>query len=327
MFPGTIIPPLPTKKIMGNLSPDFVEERRLGLQQFLNGIIYHPKLSKSYDLKTFLSASGDGLEAGKALSERPQPGLLKSMWGGVRSAWRARTGSAPHPVVAEIAANDSFKEISQRLDVYEGHLKKVTSLCEKCVKVDRARGYELARVAAYLQVMADGAQESPESTTMLRGAGDRFDRVSTVRQDQVDHTVAEFLTPMRYQLGKIGAVKLVMKNRDKAAVELQSASDTLHSKKRAVASARASGNTKGELVGGQGRAAEAQSGVDEAEARIKQTEQQVRFISQNLNKEITKFDFERRRDYREFMIRHVHSQVEYAAQERQMWEMLRDELR
>ena len=67
--------------------------------------------------------------------------------------------------------------------------------------------------------------------------------------------------------------------------------------------------------------------ISQAEARIKETEQQVRFISQNLDKEICKFDAERRRDYREFMIRHVHSQIEHARQESLVWEALRDQLR
>ena len=56
--------------------------------------------------------------------------------------------------------------------------------------------------------MADGSHESIESSAFLRGAGERVERISALWQDQVDTSVAGLLTPLRYQAGKIGAVKV-----------------------------------------------------------------------------------------------------------------------
>ena len=128
--------PLPSKKIVGNMSPEFVEERRLQLQTFLNGVVFHLKLSRSFDLTSFLSASTDGLEAAKALCEPDKPGMVQSVSGWFKSgAWFK--SNRPHPALAELQASDNFREVRQRMDAYEGHLKKLTALCEKVVKVNR----------------------------------------------------------------------------------------------------------------------------------------------------------------------------------------------
>lgn len=115
-----------------------------------------------------------------------------------------------------------------------------------------------------------------------------------------------------------------MKSRDACSKELQQHSDRLHAKKRDVASARASGHTAGETTLAAQTAAQAQTDVSAAEQQMKLSEQQVRFISTNLQKEVRKFDAERRRDLREVLIRNAQSQVEYARQARAFWEGLRD---
>lgn len=56
-YPGYIIPPIPAKKLTGNVDPSFVQERRGELQEFLNDILRHPLL-KNYELfHKFISVS------------------------------------------------------------------------------------------------------------------------------------------------------------------------------------------------------------------------------------------------------------------------------
>jgi len=48
-YPGYIIPPIPAKKLAGNVDPEFIQERKVELQKFLNEALIHPLL-KGYDL-------------------------------------------------------------------------------------------------------------------------------------------------------------------------------------------------------------------------------------------------------------------------------------
>lgn len=48
------VPPLPPKTVLHNFQPTFLEQRRLGLQYFLNCILLNPEFSGSPVLKEFL---------------------------------------------------------------------------------------------------------------------------------------------------------------------------------------------------------------------------------------------------------------------------------
>ncbi|POM62606.1 hypothetical protein PHPALM_28223, partial [Phytophthora palmivora] len=64
---GTIIPPLPEKRWTGNMDATFVEERRQALEHFINEVCSHEKLSQTIELQIVLTASTEGLIAGKEL--------------------------------------------------------------------------------------------------------------------------------------------------------------------------------------------------------------------------------------------------------------------
>lgn len=46
---------LPGKKIFGNLDPEFIQQRREGLDEFIKKLIQHPRLSQNPEVKSFLS--------------------------------------------------------------------------------------------------------------------------------------------------------------------------------------------------------------------------------------------------------------------------------
>ena len=53
-YPGTIVPPLPEKQAVGNLSNEFVESRRRALEKFLVRVAIHPDLGYSTFFVSFL---------------------------------------------------------------------------------------------------------------------------------------------------------------------------------------------------------------------------------------------------------------------------------
>lgn len=55
MYKGLIIPPLPEKKMIGNLDSTFVEKRKEELESFLRVIATHPRLKFDPQLRAFLT--------------------------------------------------------------------------------------------------------------------------------------------------------------------------------------------------------------------------------------------------------------------------------
>ena len=56
-FLGYVIPPLPPKKVISNLSTELIKKRKIGLELFLNDLLMHPVLKHSEFLLKFLSVS------------------------------------------------------------------------------------------------------------------------------------------------------------------------------------------------------------------------------------------------------------------------------
>ncbi|CAM9414245.1 unnamed protein product [Phaeothamnion confervicola] len=64
---GTLLPPLPEKRIIGNANETFIAERTKWLERYIARVTRHPLLRPSFELQVFLTASPQGLAAAKAL--------------------------------------------------------------------------------------------------------------------------------------------------------------------------------------------------------------------------------------------------------------------
>jgi len=67
LFPGSVIPPLPGKRLFGNMSAGFVEDRRLALEAFLDHVARHPKLASCFEVCTMLEATTEGFAVVRAM--------------------------------------------------------------------------------------------------------------------------------------------------------------------------------------------------------------------------------------------------------------------
>jgi sorting nexin-1/2 len=82
---GAIIPPLPDKQTVNRFTPEFVEERRIGLEKFIRRVVTHPELWDATCLGTFLRA--DDLQfniaknAGKAMDMAEMTGSVGGIGG------------------------------------------------------------------------------------------------------------------------------------------------------------------------------------------------------------------------------------------------------
>lgn len=57
-YPGLFIPPVPTKQSKGNMTPEFVEERKHYLNEFLIKLCEFPYLCKTPEVQVFFRPKG-----------------------------------------------------------------------------------------------------------------------------------------------------------------------------------------------------------------------------------------------------------------------------
>jgi Protein kinase domain/PX domain len=67
-YGALLIPPLPRDTYFGRFKPEFIEERRRGLEVFLQQVISHPRLSKSTAVDVFLHSDNDEFAQAKDIT-------------------------------------------------------------------------------------------------------------------------------------------------------------------------------------------------------------------------------------------------------------------
>mmetsp|Transcript_4405 Transcript_4405/g.9515 ORF Transcript_4405/g.9515 Transcript_4405/m.9515 type:complete len:774 (+) Transcript_4405:225-2546(+) len=124
-FPGTVIPPLPATRMFGNLSAAFIEERRLALQQYLDEVARHPKLTQCFEVQAILDASSEGfdvcrlmmdaadgfsgnaaLQLGAPSSSSPSPSLVSAKFPGAVNSSSSGMTSANGSGLMHVSSDD-----------------------------------------------------------------------------------------------------------------------------------------------------------------------------------------------------------------------------
>lgn len=162
IFPGVIIPPIPGKKLVGNMDAEFVEARRAALEDYLNRVTHHPRLAKdSFDLQTFLVSTSDGLAALKyiiesGVSRGPMNAdaagaaeFFSNMWGSISSGVGSLfEGRASLP--ADIGVDEKYNRACAFHQSLHGSLSKAVGAADALERAQRQTAYATARLGAYV---------------------------------------------------------------------------------------------------------------------------------------------------------------------------------
>ncbi|RMX65999.1 hypothetical protein DD238_002830 [Peronospora effusa] len=336
-FRGTIIPPLPEKRWTGNMDATFVEERRQSLEHFINEVCTHEKLSQSLELQIVLTASTEGLIAGKELLKVasiaaayvPTPASISSMW----STLKDGVFQSSNMQQVEIKTDDDYARIGQHMNEYEKRIREVTRCSDIVYAAQRSEGYEMSRFGSYLSALSEHEKKDRDMTQLTEVAGDHFETVSNIYQDQLDKLLSMYVSIVRYQAGKVDAVKVravavapprtsgndcftVMHNRESAIYDVQQANASMQRNKERFAAARASS-------GAAASAMRAEQKMASAEDRMNQAKEQVQFIANSLKVETKRMDTGKTANLKTALLALANSELDYHVQSRAAWEGLR----
>ncbi|KAI9913558.1 hypothetical protein PsorP6_005301 [Peronosclerospora sorghi] len=344
-FRGTIIPPLPEKRWAGNMDATFVEERRQALEHFIvrdgffaacfgflcslnrlwlsykqNEVCSHEKLSQTLELQIVLTASTEGLIAGKELLKVasaaaayvPTPASVSSLWSSLKDGVFLSTNMQS----VEIKTDDDYARIGQYINEYEKRIREVTRCSDIVYAAQRNEGYEMSRFGTYLSALSEHEKQDREMKQLAEVAGDHFETVSNIYQDQLDKLLSMYVSIVRYQAGKVDAVKTVMHNRESAIHEVQQANASMQRNKERFAAARASS-------GAAASAMRAEQKIASAEDRMNQAKEQVQFIANSLKVETKRMDSGKTANLKTALLSLATLELEYHVQSRAAWEGLR----
>ncbi|KAH8056159.1 hypothetical protein JL720_14226 [Aureococcus anophagefferens] len=224
--PGSIVPPLPEKAVVGRFSADFVESRRRLLEKFCVRLAAHEELSDSKYFKLFLQADDAGLSVAKAeqkLAEKAETKKNARPGGGSFANMSAWFEDTVNSVSLSMAANAEAKEKSpadekieevkayiHSLEVQMGNVAKHTSGL-----MNRNRELSTGLFEFGLAFTLLGQTETDPLSTALTKLGHTADQLSLLVTEQTAKETCNFEEPMYDYIRVLGAVKLALGARAK----------------------------------------------------------------------------------------------------------------
>ena len=331
--PGSIVPPLPEKAVVGRFSAEFVESRRRLLEKFCVRLAAHEELSDSKYFKLFLQADDAGLSVAKAeqkLAEKAEGKKGGGVSGGRGSSFAAMSSwfeESVHSISLTMAANAEAKEKSpadekieevkayiHSLEVQMGNVAKHTSGL-----MNRNRELSTGLFEFGLAFTLLGQTETDPLSTALTKLGHTADQLSLLVTEQTAKETCNFEEPMYDYIRVLGAVKLALGARAKHKHALAIAVADLEQKK--ALSAKLAGQP-----GKEDKAALAEHAIDKAAGDVQAARDAFEQVSARVIREMERFKREKAADMRKVVLDYTTMQIEYNKRVEQQWEALLPEL-
>ncbi|XP_068722767.1 sorting nexin-2-like [Montipora capricornis] len=309
---GRIVPPAPEKSVVGmtmvklgkgeeSTPVDFINKRRAALERYLNRVARHPILQEDPEFRQFLEA--DVLPRAKdtaAFSGGGLKRLVKSM------------GDTMFQLTTKMSESDHwFEEKQQQIENMDQQLKKLHQSIE-ILSLQRKDLSSSTAAFAKSTAMLSNAEEHASLSRALSQLAEVEEKIEQIHIGQADsdfYIVAELL---KDYIGLIQAVKACFQERVRSYSTWQHAVQMLNKKREAVG--------KLELASKNEKLPQAQEEVKEWEHKVEKGEEDFGKISKMIQKEISRFEKSRVKDFREGMIKYLEAMMESQQQLIKFWE-------
>ena len=329
--PGSIVPPLPEKAVVGRFSAEFVESRRRLLEKFCVRLAAHDELSDSKYFKLFLQADDAGLSVAKAeqkLAEKAE-GKKGGVSGGRGSSFAAMSSwfeESVHSISLTMAANAEAKEKSPadekidevvayitNLEVQMGNVAKHTS---GLMKRNRDLAHGLFEFGLAFTLL--GQTEHAPLNDALTKLGSCADQLSLLATEHVAREDAAFRDPVDDQIRHLASVKAALGQRQKHKHAVALAEADLSQRKQAAAKLAGRPGAEGRAVAAEGAIQRAREDVDKARRALE-------VVTARVTRELQRFKALRAAELRRAIASYVALQAEHSAALRDQWaELLPD---
>jgi len=221
LFPGTVVPPLPPKRLWGNTDQEFIDERRAALEHYINHVSKHPLLTKCFEVTTMLDASTEGLHLFRDMIKRnllakrelESEGLMNK----VVSALNRDGGSQLNMDLNSLPLSVSRISVaSSELKLLEHRFESLINIVEKLVHTHKTQTAVLSKVSATLEPVFNDELFALQLKSSM-------DSVIVYLNSRNDKFGSNFLVPLKFHLGRVRSVKTVIRNHDSFISSLKTA--------------------------------------------------------------------------------------------------------
>ncbi|KAI8821320.1 uncharacterized protein EV422DRAFT_527727 [Fimicolochytrium jonesii] len=191
--PGVIIPPVPEKQTLGRFQEEFVENRRVGLEQFLRKVVRHPYLQENPDLQSFL-------ESETFLADRKKP-EQKSF---ISTVFNAGTRQPD--------TDASLSHRRARIETFEPQLRLILRALDDWARMQAQLSSASHEFAATFQQLANLDVTKPISKNLTQVA-EIHKRITDLQERQARVDVATLGANAEYYVRVVASVGLAFETR------------------------------------------------------------------------------------------------------------------
>ncbi|KAI0312300.1 Vps5 C terminal like-domain-containing protein [Amylostereum chailletii] len=290
--PGVVVPPVPEKNTFGRFDDQFVQQRRMGLENCITKMANHPELGKDPDLKLFLESDTFSLDIKHRKAEMAQErgGLMASI---------GATITGPRFVETD----EWFDRQKSYLDTLELQLRGLV----KAVDYVSKHRSEVALVTGeFVQTVADlAASDVGKSLShSLSALADLERKAQELEEAQAQSDVATLMTTADEYARLINSVRTAFSSRIRMYHQWQNAEAEARRVKQNHERNRALGKIATDRLG------HALNLLADADRRALDAKQEFDHTSRLVKAEVARFERERIDDFKSSMERFLDGMIQ-----------------
>ncbi|XP_013397548.1 sorting nexin-4-like [Lingula anatina] len=326
MYPFVVVPPLPEKKATftwqksttDKFDPEFIERRRVGLENFVLRVASHPLMSQDELFRDFLKQEEGWREK-----------LIETGYQ-AKGDSKLRTLSASYRIKKPDSRFEEMKSYSNELQSHIGNVLKIRAkLCDRLYayhKVNANYGRVFSEWSALEKEMADGLQSAGHFVDVYASS------IDALLEDE-----EQFADQLKEYYAFCDAVRNVCRRQELAQLNMEKAEENLTYKRNQrdqLAEGKTSGlsltGLKSKLFGGdtaeqrEEKLKVLDEQIKEAEAQVKtQTEEAREFVKDALQ-DLERFQRQKVKDLKESFTNYALFQIERCKKGIEVWQKTRE---
>jgi len=278
--PGVVVPPVPEKSSFGRFDDQFVQHRRIALENCINKIANHPVLCKDADLKLFLESDTFSLDIKhrKAEIANERGGLMAS--------------------IGQSITGPRFVETDEWFDRQKAHLEILESQLRGLVKaieiVSRQRNELATAVGEFAQTVSELATSDlgKSLSHSLEALSELERKAQETESAQARADQATLLSTADEYARLVNSVRMAFSSRVRVYHAWQNAEAELRRLKQTHERNRAQGKVANDRLG------HSYSQIGEAERRVLDAKHEFEHVSRLVKSEVARFEQERIEDFK-----------------------------
>ncbi|ORX96926.1 Vps5-domain-containing protein [Basidiobolus meristosporus CBS 931.73] len=301
--PGVIVPPVPEKHALGRFQGEFVESRRVALEQCLVKITAHPMLYGDPDLKIFLESENFTRDVKERRRDNSK-GIMRAFGDAVSSATS----------FSKFAETDEWFENKRNLlETLGTQLKALSKSIDVLSKQRRDLGSSHFNLGESIYALSS-AELHKGLMQNLMGLGELQKRLKALHEKQTSCDLATMGKTTCEYIRIIGSIEVTFSARTKAYQSWQSSLYELQKKRTTLEKLRMQPQTKPEKI------AHVSQDISETESRVESNRLDYEEVSKLIRSELDRFDKEKVEDFRDSVEAFLQSMCENQWEIVQLWE-------